>query len=162
MRALQIVLMLSATPATIVAQSSAASWPVESGSRVRIEAPVFNKPKVATVVAAEGDTLVFRAGKSGTVNPIAVTDITRLDVSRGSHTRRMRGFLVGFAAGALISEAIDAMGFDQSKCLGCAGIGRWADVAVVGVVGGTIGGIAGVLMGSGQTETWEPVALPKR
>ena len=162
MRAPQILLMLSLAPATIVAQSTTASWPLESGSRVRIQTAVFNKPKIGTVVAAQGDTLVFRAPKDATANPIGVNDITRLDISQGSHTRRLRGLLIGFTAGAVVAGAIGAATYKESTCFACIDFGRWGDAALLGTFGGMIGSIAGLVVGSSQTETWVPVALPRR
>ena len=58
---------------------------VDAGSRVRIAAPVFGTEKqVGTVVSVTRDTLVLRRGANLTTQSVATSDITALEVSKGS------------------------------------------------------------------------------
>src|SRR4051812_33994974 len=67
---------------------------VDAGSRVRIAAPVFGKKKqIGTVVSVTGDTLVLRRGAATAIQPLATSDITTLEVSKGTYTRKAKGAL---------------------------------------------------------------------
>jgi hypothetical protein len=120
---------------------------------------VFTKPQIATVVATQGDTLVFRAISDATANPIVVREISGLDISRGRHTRRMAGLLIGFAGGALIAGGLGAATYKRSTGFD---FGRDGTAAMLGGLGGIVGGVAGFLAGSVRTENWVPVDLPYR
>ncbi|MEA2762214.1 MAG: hypothetical protein QOD47_1498 [Gemmatimonadaceae bacterium] len=165
MRFFQIAVALAVVPFTIATgQSRSAAWPLDSGSRVRIQAPIFSgKELQGTVVATQGDTLRFRPLYASADHAVALNDITRLDVHQGTHGRKLKGALLGFVIGAGLAAGItaatwkkpapnDGFGFD---------FGQGGDAAFAGAFGGIAGGIVGLVIGAFQTDTWTPVKLPK-
>jgi hypothetical protein len=160
-RTVHIFLALCLVPTGIAtAQSTSARWPLDSGSRVRIQAPIFSdKAQVGTVVKAQGDTLQFRPWRETASTAVGLRDITRLDVYQGTHGRKTKGTLIGFllvggiAAGAAAAAWKPTASFD---------FGRGGDAALAGFAGGLAGGLVGFLVGAHETDTWAPVKLPNR
>ena len=67
---------------------------VDAGSRVRIAAPIFGPEKqVGTIVSITRDTLVLRRAANTAFLPVATSDITGLEIARGTHTRKAKGAL---------------------------------------------------------------------
>lgn len=153
-----VVLM---TPAAGMAQISRPdAIQVDTGSRVRIAAPVFgHRKQVGTVVSLTRDTLVLREGADAILQPIATPTITALDVSSGTHSRKGKGALLGFAVGAAIAAGIEAATWEKTSSFD---FGRGGDAALVALPGGLVGGVVGMLLGAHETETWVPVNLPRR
>jgi hypothetical protein len=134
--------------------------PVEAGSRVRIAAPLFGPGKrVGTVVSLTRDTLVLRQGAVTAVQPVATSEITALDVSSGTHTRRAKGTLLGFVLGAGIAAGIQAATWKKTTDFD---FGRGGDAALVALPGGLVGGLVGFLIGAQGKESWVTVNLPHR
>jgi hypothetical protein len=119
MRTLHIFVALCLAPTAIAtAQSRSAEWPLDSGSRVRIHAPIFSeKTQLGTVVRTQGDTLHFRACCGTTSTAVGVQDITRMDVFQGTHSRKMKGGLIGFAIGGGLAAGIAAATWKPSTSL---------------------------------------------
>jgi hypothetical protein len=163
MRTLQLFVALCLVPTAIAAaQSRSAEWPLDSGSRVRIQAPIFaEKTQIGTVVRTQGDTLHFRAWPRTTSTAVGLRDITRIDVFQGTHSRKLKGGLIGFALGGALAAGITAATWKKSTTIGL-DFGRGGDAAFVGVFGGLAGGLVGLLVGSQETDTWVPVRLPNR
>ena len=163
MRTLHIFVALCLAPTAIAtAQSRSAEWPLDSGSRVRIHAPIFSeKTQLGTVVRTQGDTLHFRACCGTTSTIVGVQDITRMDVFQGTHSRKMKGALIGFAIGGGLAAGIAAATWKPSTSFAL-DFGRGGDAAFAGVFGGVAGGLVGLLVGAQQTDTWVPVKLPNR
>jgi hypothetical protein len=161
MRTLQVFMALWLVPAAIAtAQSRSPEWPLDSGSRVRIEAPIFSdKPQQATILKTDGDTLRFQPWRGTASNAVGVHDITRLDVLRGSHSQKMKGALIGFALVGGITAAITAATWKRSPSFD---FGRGGDAAFAGVFAGLAGGLVGALIGAHETDVWVPVSLPNR
>jgi hypothetical protein len=153
-----VVLM---TPVAGMAQTSQPDViQVDSGSRVRVAAPVFGRRKqVGTVVSLTRDTLLLREGADPIFQPVATSEITALDVASGTHTRKGKGALLGFVLGAGIAGGISAMSWQKTSDFD---FGRAGDAAFYAVPGGLIGAVVGMLAGAQQTETWVPVNLPRR
>ena len=164
LRSLHIFLTLWLVPmATVTAQSRSTQWPLDSGSRVRIQGPIFSdKAREGTVLRTDGDTLRFRPWRD-TVSSSAVGlhDITRLDVHQGTHSRKLKGALIGFALVGGITAAIKAATWKQPPGLGL-DFGRGGDAAFDGFFAGIAGGVVGLLVGASETDTWVPVKLPNR
>lgn len=139
--------------------------PVDPGSRVRIAAPVFGPEKrVGTVVSLTHDTLVLRQGASTAFQPVVTSEITSLEISNGTHTRKAKGalwgLLIGAGSGAVLGYALyreprcRAEGF---ACLDLIGPDSKATNAAFSAVGGgLLGTLAGTLFGMIATETWVP------
>jgi hypothetical protein len=146
---------------------------VDAGSRVRIAAPVFgNGKKVGTVVSVTTDTLVLRPGASLATQSVGTSDITALEVSKGTYTRKAKGALWGTLIGAGAGAAIGALTYKKPECIdpqsvfGCFYIfgpdTRGSDAAFGGIAGGLLGAVVGTLVGMGRREAWVPATLGAR
>jgi hypothetical protein len=145
---------------------------VDAGSRVRIAAPVFGPKKlVGSVVSLAHDTLVFRAGASTSLQPVATSDITALEVSIGKHTNKAKGALwglfVGAGSGAILGYALyKKPTCDSNQIFGCFDIlgpdSRGSNAAFSAAAGGIVGVLVGTLFGMHGTETWVPGAVGTR
>ncbi len=155
------VIAIAAPLAANAQQATSATWPLASGSRVRILSPALgDKSETGTLVSSTSESIVFQR-KTLKPQSLGVGDITRMDVAQGTHARKMKGaawgFLLGGAAAAGIAAATWKM---PTNCYLCIDFGRGGDSAMAGALGGILGGIAGVLVGSRQTDTWVPVRMP--
>jgi hypothetical protein len=131
------------------------------GTRVRVTHP-GEGTRTGTVVALTADTLeVLLAGHSEPAH-LPLTQVTRLDVSRGLEHRVLAragvGFLVGAGLGA-IGGAISESRCSASEFI-CLGAGGGALVG--GVFFGSVGGLIGLIAGLAPSEKWERVALDAR
>ena len=159
---------------TPVAGQSQMSQPenirVDTGSRVRIAAPVFGpKKQVGTVVSFTRDTLVLRQGASTAFQSVATSDITALEVSGGKHTRKAKGALWGLFIGAGSGAILGYAMYKAPTCdnpFGCFDIigpnSKSENAVWSGVGGGILGLLVGTLFGMGATETWVPGTVGAR
>lgn len=164
--------VLLMTPVTGFSQMSApGEILVDTGSRVRIAAPVFGpKKQVGTVVALTRDTLVLRQGASTASRSVATSDISALEVSRGTHTRKAKGALWGLLIGAGSGAVLGYVFYQQPKCqnqaFGCGIIigpdSKGSNAAFSAVGGGIAGALIGTLVGMRATETWVPATVGTR
>jgi hypothetical protein len=159
------------TPVAGLSQTQPEEIRVDTGSRVRITAPVFGpKKQVGTVVSLTRDTLGLRQGASTASRLVATSDITGLEVSRGSHTRKAKGalwgLLIGAGGGAILGYAMyqkptcDNQGFGCIMFLGPDSPG--SNAVFSGVAGGILGLAVGTLVGMGAKETWVPGVVGER
>jgi hypothetical protein len=166
MRTARIFVALCLLPMGIAtAQSSSPHWPLDSGSRVRIQAPIFSdQTQQGTVTSTRADTLRFRAWGDTASTAVGVKDISRIDVFQGTHSRKTRGTVIGFAIGAGLAAGITAATWKKptNGCGLCMDFGRGGDAALLALPGGVIGGLVGFLVGAQQRDTWLPVKLPNR
>ena len=142
-------------------QSVNSTWPVATNSRVRIQAPILGAQRQAgTLVAATGDSIIFQPIDQVATRSLALTDITRMEVARGTHTNRWKGALLGFAilGGAGAAYTAGSWSKDQEGAQ-FMDMGRWGDAAIVGGFTGILGALTGALIGSRQTDTWVPVQI---
>lgn len=137
-------------------------WPIAPGSRVRILSPVLGDQKeTGSVVSATSDTLVFRPVKLSTGFAIATPNIVGIEVARGTHSRKLKGALLGFLAGAGAGAIVGYATYKPTPCNGfCIDFGPGFDAALAGGLGGILGIVAGTIFGARQTDTWVPVAVP--
>jgi hypothetical protein len=147
---------------------------VDVGSRVRIAAPVFGTEKqVGTVVRLTGDTLILRQGASVTTRSVATSDITALEVSRGTYTRKGKGALWGLLIGAGTGAVLGYTLYKEPKCndpqqlFGCnfpivGPDSKGSNAAWSGVAGGIVGAVVGTLVGMGSRDVWAPATLGTR
>jgi hypothetical protein len=163
MRSLQIVMVLAVVPFTIAtAQSHRTAWPLDSGSRVRIQAPIFSgQEQQATVLRTDGDTLHFQPWRGTASSAVGVNDIARIDVHQGTHGRKLKGALIGFALAGGVTAAVTAATWKRSPGIGM-DFGRGGDAAFAGFFAGLAGGVIGLVAGAFETDTWAPVKLPAR
>ena len=144
---------------------------VDTGSRVRIAAPAFGPDKqVGTVVSLTRDTLGLRQGASTASRLVATSDITALEVSRGTHTRKAKGalwgLLIGAGGGAVLGYTMYKPPTCQNQAFSCFNIlgpdSRSSNAVWSGVAGGILGTVVGTLVGMGATETWVPGTVGAR
>ena len=176
MRLIRVVFALAIVAPVLPAQSSVIpAWPVASGTRVRVLSPMLGDNKqVGVAVSATRDTLSFRREKQPAYTSISTSDIRQLEISQGTHTRRLNGGLIGFLVGAAGGAAIGAATHkDPPPCtdlINCVAFSlvsplntsRSGDAILGGIAGGLLGGIVGTLVGSRAVDTWVPVAVPVR
>jgi hypothetical protein len=161
MRTVHILVALCLAPMGVaIAQSGSAQWPLDSGSRVRIQSPIFSdKTQQGTVVSTRADTLNFRTGFSPVSTAVGLRDITGIDVLQGTHSHKGKGAILGFALGAGIAAGVSAMSWQKTSGFD---FGRAGDAAFYAVPGGLVGAVVGMLVGAQKTETWVHVNLPHR
>jgi len=160
---------------TPVAGLSQSSQPqeirVDTGSRVRIAAPIFGPEKqVGTVVSLSRDTLGLRQGASTASRLVATSDITALEVSSGRHTRKAKGALWGLLIGASSGAVLGYTMYKEPDCtnqgFGCIDIigphSKSENAVWSGVAGGILGLVVGTLVGMSSTETWAPGVVGAR
>ena len=142
------------------------AWPVSAGSRVRIYSPVLgDRYQTGSVVSATSDTLVFLPSTRATSTSIGTPNIVKMDVSRGTHTHKGKGALIGFLMGTGVGAAVGAATHKAPSCgPDCTFdiFGRQGDALVGGLLGGLLGTVGGLMIGSRHTDTWVPVAVPNR
>jgi hypothetical protein len=160
------IIVVGLVPGLAAAQDpSVAEWPLDSGSKVRITSPAFGLyPRVGMLVSTAADTLFVRHSKKDSTLAIAVPNIARLEVARGTHTRKAKGALIGFLIGGLAGAAIGSASYKPTTCGGdgfCFDFGPEFGVAVLGVVGAGVGALIGTIAGSSPTDTWVRVSVPR-
>jgi hypothetical protein len=150
------LLLAAAAWSDALAQSQAA---VQKGQRVRVRFAAAHTPDLVGVVRAiRTDTLVVsRDSEPGgrMVTAFPLSSVSRLQVSRGRHSRWGRGLLIGLGAGAVTGAILGATvqpdWFFTRRVL----------VEMGAVVFAPIGGAVGVVIGAlTKTEQWETVPLP--
>ena len=142
MRTVHILVALCLAPMGVaMAQSASAQWPLDSGSRVRIQSPIFSdKTQHGTVLSTRADTLHFWAGGGTASTAVGLHDITSIDVLQGAHSRKAKGALLGFALGAGIAAGVQAATWKKTNGFD---FGRGGDAALMALPGGLVGGLIG-------------------
>ena len=144
---------------------------VDAGSRVRIAAPVFGpKKQVGTVVSLSRDTLILRQGANTAFHPVATSEITAIEISSGTHTRKAKGALWGLLIGAGSGAILGYTLYKEPRCrnegFACLDIfgpdSKATNAALSAVGGGLLGTLAGTLFGMLATETWAPGTVGAR
>jgi len=169
MRAMRVVVIAaSALANTVGAQSSpTAGWPLDSGSKVRVVSIALGRGyRTGSLQSSTADSLVIRGQDVGSFS-VATQRIDKLEVSSGTHTRKVKGALFGFVIGALGGAAIGAATYKPKKCPGVPGwcneiFGQGFSTAFGAMLGAIPGTLMGLIVGSSPTDTWVPVKLPDR
>ena len=163
--ALALLAVTSAASASLRAQSSAAA-PVAVGERVRITTPSQRGPfrYVGGVTEVRADTLMVQTHDATAPRPVAIADITRLEVSAGTHGNGGRGMLYGTVIGAGAGAIFGAAHYRKPDCAGTSFIcdtgGRGADAFAGGLVGGVLGlAVGGIWGATHPSERWVPRTL---
>jgi hypothetical protein len=163
------VLALIATRG-VAAQEATSEAPF--GVRVRVSV-LGAAPRVGTLVGQTNDALVV-GWSNGTRDTVAMRDVSRLDVSRGSRRHLMFGAVAGAAVGTIGGllkkmSADDAAGRTRDQnyktCVtggGCdaldGSIGEDDNRKLI-PIGIALGTAAGALVGLIATEQWRPAAM---
>ena len=148
---------------TVVAQS-AASWPPPAGIRVRVESQILGAQKhTGTLVSANADSIVLRPVQLSNSIGLPTPAVSRMEVMTGTHTRRLKGTLIGLAVAGGAGLLIGAVTWEKPKeRMFCMDFGRWGDAAFIGSFTGILGALGGFIAGSFTTETWQPVDVPRK
>ena len=148
--------------------SPAAGWPIDSGSKVRVLSSALG-PRFRTGIL-ESATTDFVRIRPQAAEPVtlATPDIKRLDVSRGTYTRKAAGALLGLTLGALGGAVLAAATYSPPRCDSnydgwCMEFfDRGATAMLGGALGGLVGTIAGLIVGASPRDHWVPVSIPAR
>ena len=129
--------------------------PIEAGSRIRVTAPYVGADKlVGMCVEVDATRLRVQAEEQASPLTISLTDMTRLEVSRGQKSKWLIGAGIGLVGGAVLGAAI-----------GTNLVGDFSD-SDKRIMGATLGGVGGALVGGGigsgiKTERWKEVPLDR-
>jgi len=95
---------------------------------------------------------------------IPTTNILKLQVAQGTHTRKARGAFYGLLIGVGTGAIVGAAAYKKSDCSEICIFpdSRAFDGAVVGTLFGIVGTIVGTVVGAHAVDTWVPVSLPGR
>ena len=158
-----IIVGLFVTADAVVAQSTA-SWPPPAGIRVRVESQVLGAQKhTGTLVSANADSIVLRPVQLSNSIGLPTTSVSRMEVVTGTHTRRVKGMLMGLALAGGTGFALAAATWKKPKdCCFVMDFGRWGDAAFIGGFTGILGALGGFIAGSFATETWQAVDVPRK
>jgi hypothetical protein len=151
-------------PLAMSAQAVNSSWPLATGSKVRILTPVLgDKKEQGTVLSMTNESILFRQKSAQSSQSLGVNAITQLDVSQGTHSNKLKGAGLGFVIGGVLAAGITAATWKKPKdCFMCMDFGRAGDSAIGGGFGAIVGGVVGLLVGARQTDTWVPVDIPRQ
>ena len=158
---LLVTLGLALAPKIIAAQTSAdVEWTTFIGSRVRLTATgLSSEQMMGRLVSGNTDSVTLWPTDVAFPTSIKTSTITRLEIFRGSSTHKLKGLLIGFAAGAAIAGGLTAATWHPS---GEIDFGRWGDAGILAVPGGLAGGLIGLLAGAVPWERWLEVPVPDR
>jgi len=156
-----VLLTLSAISTVLPAQSNrGSSWAPPIGSRVRLTSPVVDGTQTGTLISADDDSVVIRLARFSNPLMVRTSSVTRMEVVRGTHTRRAKGALLGFLIAGGLTAAQVAATWDKEHT-GFIDFGRWGDAALVGGVIGVVGAGVGFVAGTIATDSWQKVPVPK-
>jgi hypothetical protein len=159
LRVLLVTGLLIVSPASLLAQTEAS--PVLLDSRVRVtmrSAPGL--AAVGTLDAWDRRSLEL-AGSDSVPRTIPLSDVVRLEVSRGKKGHALTGLAIGATAGVAAGVVTMAFAFSNGDEGDMFYEDRWAIAAVITAVttvaGAGLGALVGALI---KTEKWEDVPLP--
>jgi hypothetical protein len=160
--------VVAAPPALHAQDATIRVWPVAIGSRVRVVTPAFGTQE-GIAVSVTGDSLIFRAADDSEYQPIPVAQITKLDMSTGTYSRKGTFAGVGFLIGATVGAVAGAASYPKPTCdtrlqtcfNNLVGPGSRKSSAILGgALLGLVGAALGAFVGAQPTDTWASVALP--
>jgi len=158
-----VFITIACAPSIGVAQAQVATAGERiptAGSRVRVTSIALGGERVTgTLVSATRDSIIFQPTGLVTRTAVRTSDVTRLEVSSGSHKQVGRGMLYGFLIGAASAALIESATWEKTSGFD---FGRGGDAAIVAVPGGLIGAVVGAIVGARTTETWQTVPIPGR
>lgn len=148
------------SPLSVGAQAES----VAPGARVRVTAPTDNlKGAIGTVAEVRVDSIVL-VSKGGS-RAVALTNITRLDVSTGRRSMFLRDTGIGLGIGTLAGVVIGYATYQECEeegFMSCFLVPEDRGQAAMwgGVVGGAAGTLTGALIGVfHRGDRWRPVRV---
>ena len=144
---LAVVVFLGLPAVECVGQIDSKVQALSPGTRVRFELPLPSVGRSVGIASETGDAgFRFQPGNGGPIRQIQFSDLKSLEVSTGKNHHFGAGFLIGLVGGAA-GGYVFGRGYDQ----------RDYGVAILGVLGGLVGAVAG-----GQVTTDRRVTIPLR
>jgi hypothetical protein len=166
---LLLTMIVVAVPSALHAQEAMVRvWPVAVGSRVRVVTPAFGTQE-GIAVSATTDSLIFRPADDTAHEPLPLAQITRLDLSTGTYSRKGMFAGIGFLMGAGVGAVAGAASYPKPTCdtrlQTCFNnlVGprsRKGSAILGGALVGLLGAAVGAFVGAQPSDTWAPVALP--
>jgi hypothetical protein len=163
------VALLVVTSPMVEAQTGAMPtfW---QGARLRVTSPALGPQRqVVTLLRQHADTIVVRVDGKSDSTALRSADITRLELSRGIHTRVRKGLIAGAISGVVLGAVISYASYSEPDCTslyGCLDSGienRGSETAFGAVAGGALGALVGAGVGAlWRVEDWEYWPIPAR
>jgi hypothetical protein len=152
------ILLLFVVSVIAAGAASAQSLPTPP-ARLRIATPELGKSTaIGTLLAVRGDTMLMRLEDSADTTALAMSDLTKLEVSTGHRRPIARGLGIGLLAGAAIGVVVGAASGDDRE--GFISLSAEEKAAVGAVFFGGVGGVAGGIIGATRrVERWQRVSL---
>jgi hypothetical protein len=162
--------MLLAIGSTTAAAQTGAMPALPAGIRIRVTSPALQPSRlVATVIGQHADTLVVRGDGRPDSTVLASATVTRLELSRGFHSRTLKGLVVGALAGTAFGAVSSYATYKKTECttfVGCSDTGiasRSAATTLGAIAGGALGALVGAAVGAVvRVEEFQYLALPGR
>lgn len=156
--ALSMVLFLAAcATAHPVKPSSTPVAPISSGDRLRVThtSQCCTNPAIGIEYSLDSDSLVIQPEVGTQLFALSRSSITHIERWNRGRTHLQTGALVGLLAGAATGGMI---GY-QSGCGHCDGDWRPLGGIAGALVGGGVGLLTGVIIGSRRHSFWETISL---
>jgi hypothetical protein len=130
---------------------------LQAGARARILGPTTDSQyTLIKVASATPDSLHYRLDHVFETRGVAWRQISKMEVSSGSHSNFLRGVGLGLLVGIVAGAALGAASAD-----GVDGYTPGATAALFAIPVGMLGAVAGAVLGLvARTEDWIPVAVP--
>jgi hypothetical protein len=150
-----LVMMLGTTPALARAQVSL----VGPGAEIRVTAPALGLAKArGTLMALQGDTIVFRQTAGGNVHRVDASQIERLERLAGQHANIAGGVKYGTIIGT-----VAGLGLGIASAASC-GSNDWfcgpEDVPQGALAGAILGVLTGLVVGAvSHVDDWQQIWL---
>ncbi len=124
--------------------------------RTTAESPSGTTNRTGTVLSISPDTLVMLGDGSGDSIAYALSDVSKLEVSRGLHGSALRGALTGAVLGGGIGVVVGL-----GSCADSCELDKSAEAEVFGTLGALVGAVVGGIIGAhDKSESFERVGLP--
>jgi hypothetical protein len=128
---------------------------------VRILSPVLgDKMQTGTAVSTTKESIMFQAKLLDAPQAVGKAQITKMDVSQGTHSHKLKDAGLGLVIGGAVAAGITAMAWRKKGQGSGLDFGRVGDSEFAGVFGGALGAFTGLVIGARQTDNWAPVEIP--
>lgn len=152
------VLLLCLVSCVAPASAGAQSLPTPPARLRMATAELGRSPAIGTLLAVRGDTMIVRLEDSSDTTALALSNLTRLELSAGRRRPIVRGMGIGLLAGAAIGAIAGASSGDDRS--GFLAFSAEEKAAIGAVFFGGVGAVTGGIIGATRTiERWERVAL---
>ena len=156
---------IAAVASVLLAGGTGAQGPASLAPSDRIRFSLPDRPAiVAEVLVQRGESLWVRLVRSADTVSLTLSELARLDISRGLKRHPVRGAVIGGISGAVVGGAIGYFFLGDCSAprpypgvyISCTSASQAALIggADLGAVGAAVGAVVGSLI---RTERWEPL-----